>query len=64
MRAALPQQHPLGRRLDDHVGDERRKFHVVGSDGQQQQIEHAVRLLPAGGASKIAQSLSWAGSRT
>ena len=62
--AAAAQQQAFRGRFHDHVGDERRKFHVVRSDGEQQQIELAIRLLPARRGEYGAQRAELARDRT
>ena len=53
--AALAQQQPLSRGVDDHVRHQPGKVHIVGPDSQQYEIEAAVRLLPVQGGHQIAQ---------
>ena len=53
--AAAPEQRALGRRVDDHVGDEAGEIDVVGADRQQHQIELAVGLPALGGGDGFAQ---------
>ena len=47
--AALAQQQPLGRGVDDYVCHQPGKVHIIGPDGQQYEVEAAVRLLPVQG---------------
>ncbi len=46
--AGAPEQRAFGRRVDDNVGDQPGKKHVVGADRQQHQIELAICLTALG----------------
>src|SRR5262249_39646429 len=53
--AAAAEQAALGTRLGDDVGDQAREQNVVGADGEQHQIEIALRTLATGRRQQVGE---------
>ena len=66
MDAAAPEQVSFGARLDDDVGDQPGEQNIVGSDGQQHEIETAVGAVATRHSQDVLQlgDLGAGGSRT